>query len=249
MTCCCKYHNANRAADLIALLYSRLATLCTAFNVSVSSFVSDSSIVPLFIIGQAQTSTNIAAINTSTSVLTLLLRPVEFANPGILDPSGPGLAYSQSGIGFYKLFGLYNDLSLREGLYFSTSEFTPSAVQAPDRKSRIGTMRSSTKVWDDNLIIADELAVDDSDEGWSELLPSASRLPNAVRKTTEPGQEDQWTVNLEWLYDELESRLNITSTSEASELHNAKSFEDYLEHLDATIRDVNVKGGQGLESL
>lgn len=249
MTRFCNYPHANHATDLIALLYSRLATLCTAFDISASSSVSDPSIVPLLVAGQTEASTNITAVSRSQGFVTLLLRPIDLANRGTAAPSGPGLAYLQRGTKFYKLFYLYNDLSLREGLYFTDPGFPALKVEAPDRKSRMDTTRSSTRVWEDNWIIADELADDDSNEHCSWMVQSTRHLPHAVRKRMEPGQEEQWTVNLEWLHEELERSLTTRSGSETSKLRNAKSFEDCLEVLGAAIREMSAKGQQGMESL
>ena len=240
--------NANRAIGLIALLYSRLATLCTAFNIPASSSISDPSIVPLFIKSQDGSSKDMITVNKSMSFLTLVFILVRFANRGTSDPSGPGLGYVQRGTSFYKLFGLYNDLSLCEGLYFSTFDSPALAIRPPDSKERIDK-KSSTKSGDDNWIVADELAVDESDDDCLKLLPSMSRLPPAIGKAIQPGQEDQWTVNLEWLSEELERRLTIASTSESSKLHSVKSFEDCLENLDGTIRDMSVRGQREMESL
>lgn len=233
-----KIYRADNAIDLTALLYSRLATLCTAFSVSVSSSISDPSIVPLFNLGEVE-----------PSLLTLVLRPVDLETRGVTDPSGPGLAYMQSGTSFFKLFGLYNDLSLREGLCFATSASPASAVRPPDTKTRIDTTRSSTKVWDDDLIIADGLATDDSDEYRSNVLPLTSRLPLVVGKTIEPGQDDQWTVNLEWLYEELERNMTGQLIPDTSKLLNARALEDCLAELDSTISDMTINGQRGIESL
>lgn len=192
-----KVRKADDVIDLTALLYSCLATLCTAFNVHMSSSVSDPSIVSLFDTREAGINKTATTNNLSLSFVTLILRPVNFANRGTKEPTGPGLGYVQSGTSFYKLFGLYHDLSLREGLYFSASGFPALAVRPPATKSQINTRRSSTKVWDDSLIIEDELRFDDSDEYRSEFLPSINRLHYGVGKAIESGQEDQWTVNLE----------------------------------------------------
>lgn len=242
-------HKADNALDLTALLYSRLATLCTAFIVSMSSCISDPSIVPLFSSGEIDIRKNFVGPDMSRSLFTLALSPVDFATRGTTDPSGPGLAYVQSGTSFYKLFGLYNDLSVREGLYSATSASEASAVRPPDTKTRIVTTKSSTKVWDDDLIIADGFATDDSDEFRSNVLSSTSRLPLVVGKTKEPGQDDQWTVNMEWLYEEVERRMTSQSISDTPQPHNARPFEDCLADLDSTISDMIANGQRGMESL
>lgn len=213
------------------------------------SSVSDPSIVSLFQTREVEINKTVTTNNISLSFVTLILRPVDFANRGTKEPSGPGLAYLQSGTSFYKLFGFYHDLSLREGLYFTASAIPASAVRPPDTKSRILTTRSSTKVWDDSWIIEDGLGIDDSDEYRSDLLSSINRLHYGVGEAIESGQEDQWTVNLEWLYEELERSMTTQSTSETSRPHNARPFEDCLADLDATIGGMVIKGQRGMESL
>lgn len=242
-------YKADNAIGLTALLYSRLATLYTAFIVSMSSCISDPSIVPLFSLGEIDIRKNSIGPDMSRSLFTLVLSPVDFVNRGTTDPSGPGLAYVQSGISFYKLFGLYNDLSVCEGLYSATSASPAPAVRPPDTRTRIDTTKSSPKVWDDDLIIADGLATDDSDEYRSNVLSSTSRLPPMVGKTTEPGQDDQWTVNLEWLYEEVERVMISQSVSDTSKHRNARPFEDCLADLDSTISDMVANGQRGRESL
>ncbi|KAI9771255.1 MAG: hypothetical protein M1840_002225 [Geoglossum simile] len=230
------------------LLYSRFNKLVTTFQFSHDSgpspmpiSTSDPYIFPLprDTLVPSEGDRPGTGLSPDISIAALYLVPLKYATRPNIAPTGPGQAYMEQGVIFFKLFILGNDLSLHDCLYASGvtegdrqlagESARRLVVKPPDDglKLRQWAFRSTRTVHGDGFIIEDGAEEGSEREIDAEMPPAVvssgigNHAPRVIHKgagTAQPQKDpgDVLTLNFEPIYELafLQSDRRIESYSE-----------------------------------
>ena len=202
------------APAILVLLYSRLTGLTTVFTFqyarshsNLAPSASDPYLLPL-----ANDGLDISTLGATPHVLhrssrisAMVLKAVDFQSPRDYIPSGLGQIYSESGIVFYQLSLLTNDLALSEGLYVVVPSDFKAEVCLPKTISRSVIAKTPAKVFSD--FVVPNGYVDWEYEDLSSI-PTANEEPDVEsRASLAVHQEDPYTISFEWLESEIQDAI------------------------------------------
>ena len=210
------YAIINYTPATLVLLYSRLTGLTTVFTFqyarSHSNFApsaSDPYLLPLPNDG-LDTSNSLGAspyvFHRSSRISAMVLKTLDFQSPQGSIASGLGQIYSESGIVFYQLSLLTNDLALSECLYVVVPDDFVQEVCPPKTISRPVIAKTPAKVLSDFVVPNGYVDWEYED---SLYIPTAEEDPRVQgRASLAVHQEDPYTISFEW----LESEIHDAST-------------------------------------
>ena len=238
-----------------ATLYSRLTGLATVytFQLSPSPLKLPISTSDPFVLRPSDgtdpsnelTPTN--HFSRRKSVSTLLLMRVECrARPGH-GPSGAGKQYMNENVNFYQLITLFHDLSVEECLYAGASTSQTVPIRAPDSILQ-AELRSSAKVANDDFIVPNRVL----DEDIVESRTGLNHLPHRVHILEEEStsdEEDQWTVNFEWLERHIQSVASSSLGLWRTTIPIAKSLHDVLGTVQSVLENEPTSNEPGIKLL
>ena len=238
---------ANQGIVILAALYSRLDKLCTVFNVKkddsacIPISVSDPYQLPLIFMHESPSELDKDGDNTQSRlhVSALTLRALKYATSSNSQPSGPGKVYLDENVGFYQLSILYNDLSVRDSIYFRAPSRELLQVSAPMVKTVPKALRVGPKYVDDDFVVPDGLVSDDvQDKNIRQRFTWRSRSFRRPAKATE-GQSDPWTLDFSWLQKsfQIDGTPAASSYSKLKDAPSGSCLKDALEKLSLKIRD------------
>ena len=249
--------DANFRIATMVILYSRLTALSTVFSFQVSIAppglplsVSDPILLPLSRESQDEY-IPIRSLSSSTkepSVTTLELNVVKYDTLDDSSPAGLWNQYRESGVRFYQLSILYNDLSLRECLYASqlTSDFTQ--LQLPTTRNLAETRKTPTKVIEHGFIVPNLLSSNDYEDS---VLPPVSQEHKKGKTTAQilHSVEDPWTLNFEWLERKICELSPGSSAAQVPKPKPGTPFEGWMELIRSAIVEKVTDTASGIETL
>ena len=202
------------APAILVLLYSRLTGLTTVFTFqyarshsNLAPSASDPYLLPLPNDG-LDTSTLGASphvLHRTSRISAMVLKALDFQSPQGSIASGLGQIYSESGVVFYQLSLLTNDLALLECLYVVVPSDFKAEVCPPKTISRSVIAKTPAKVFSD--FIVPNGYVDWEYEDLSSI-PTAEEKPEVEsRASLTVHQEDPYTISFEWLESEIQNAI------------------------------------------
>lgn len=231
----------SKSASLV-LLYSRLTGLTTVYTfqispltVSIPQSVSDPYVLSLN--SAVNISVELFGATQTTqgkSVNTLVLRNLQYDIRSGTISSGPGHQYLKGNVRFYELITLFNNLSMDQSLYASVPTGRSMPIRPPDFTID-SQPRRPAYVAKDNFIAPNGVLDLDEPNSYSNLNVVRNR-ENVIEEESASEEEDQWTVNFEWLERDMQNFLPGSSALRRTTSPVVKSFGDVLE----TIRSVIV---------
>ena len=194
----------------LVLLYSRLTGLTTVFTFhyarshsNLAPSASDPYLLPLPNDG-LDTSTLGArpyVFHRSSRISAMVLKTLDFQSPQGSIASGLGEIYSETGVVFYQLSLLTNDLALSECLYAVVPNDFKEEVCAPKIISRPVIAKTPAKVFSDFIVPNGYVDWEYED---SPYIATAEEDPGVQgRASLAVHQEDLYTISLEWLENEI----------------------------------------------
>ena len=207
----------NTPATLV-LLYSRLTGLTTVFTFqhARSHSNSASSASDPYLLSLPNEGLDISTIGASSHVLhgssrisAMVLKALDFQSPQGSIASGLGQIYSESGVVFYQLSLLTNDLALSECLYVMVPNDFKAEVCPPETISRSVIAKTPAKVFSDFIVPSGYVDWEYEDLSY---IPTAEEEPDVEsRASLAVHQEDPYTISFEWLESEIHDALTGTS--------------------------------------
>lgn len=199
----------------LVLLYSRLTGLTTVFTFQyagshsdLAPSASDPYLLPLPNDG-LDTSTLGASsyvFHGSSRISAMVLKTLDFQSPQGSIASGLGQIYSESGVVFYQLSLLTNDLALSECLYVVVPNDFEEEICPPKTIGRPVIAKTPAKVFSDFIVPNGYVDWEHED---SLHIPTAEEDPSVRgRASLAVHQEDPYTISFEW----LESEIHDAST-------------------------------------
>ena len=238
----------------LVLLYSRLTDLTTVYTfqispltVSIPQSVSDPYILGLN--NAVNTSIELSGAtrsNQGKSVKTLVLRNLEYDIRSGTIPSGPGYQYVKGNVGFYELSTLFNDLSMEQSLYASAPTGRSILICPPDFTID-SQPRRPAYVAKDSFITPDGILDIDEPNSYSEL--NVVRNREHMMGEENVSEEDQWTVNFEWLERHMQSFPPSSCALRRTTSPVVKSFDDVLEAVQSIVVDEPASDEPGIKLL
>ena len=237
------------------ILYSRMTGLPTVYNFKTSSLPkglpespSDPYILGLdSTIGKPDDLASTGHPAQPKSIFSLVLSRVEYNVHSGSVPSGPGKDYMESGVRFYQLNILFNDLSLEQSLYASSLDGRSSSVQFPVSKISMKP-RSVTKVIEEGSIVPDGVLDTGTVESQIDLRFLRSKEP-IVKEEIAVDRGDPWTVNLEWLDRHIQSAAPSFTALERNQFPITRPFSDVLGTIQSVLENGLSFGGPGIRLL
>ena len=188
------------------LLHSRLAELTTKFTFSILANGSPQSLMDPYVLplvnaldGPNSKPTSLGTLDPRQSIMTLSIGTAKESLPPLVAASALEISQSYKNLILYQLFALHDDLSLTEQVYIDSESHIPLEDFSAGKSEAINVM-TSTRVADDEFIMADGL---ESEDEIVPLFTSQSNKRFRVEKV-EIG-EDPRTVDMEWLADMMKA--------------------------------------------
>ena len=172
--------------------------------------------------------TNPHVLDRSSRISTIVLKVVEFQSPQGSIPSGLGQTYFESGVVFYQLSLLTNDLALLECLYAEIRNDFKAELRRPYTISRLGIAKTPAKVF--SGFIVPNGYVDPEDEDLPQNRTAEGELDTNERASDPVLHKDPCTINFEWLNNEIHDALT-----------GAAPITDFQESLDIVQSKIDVK--------
>ena len=206
------------APATLALLYSRLTGLTTVFTFqyarshsNLAPSASDPYLLPLPNDGLDTLTLGASphVLYRSSRISAMVLKALDFQSPQGSIASGLGQNYSESGVVFYQLSLLTNDLALSECLYVVVPNDFKAEVCPPETISRSVIAKTPAKVFSDFIVPSGYV-----DWEYEELpyIPTAEEEPDVEsRASLAVHQEDPYTISFEWLESEIQDAFTSAS--------------------------------------
>ena len=232
----------------LVLLYSRLTGLTTVFTFQYASSPSNSTpsasdpyLLPLHN-DALDTSTFEASpyvLHRSSKISAMVLKALDFESPQGSIASGLGQIYSESGVVFYQLSLLTNDLALSECLYVVVPNDFKAEVCPPETINRSVIAKTPAKVFDD--FIVPNGYVDWEYEDLPYISTAEEETDFESRASLTVHQEDPYTISFEWLESEIQDALIGASPT--------TGFEQSLDLIQNKIEAKLVSAVPAMETL
>ncbi|KAI9811458.1 MAG: hypothetical protein M1827_005441 [Pycnora praestabilis] len=253
----------------LLLLYSRMNNLITVFQFHNAS---ETSVLPLSVadpftltlpphnLHQSNPDETVTKQDQGLAISAITLQTIDYIEKPNVIPKGPGALYMDHEVRFFQLYVLFNDLSLFRSLYSSgipsdgwqRQEDRYENVSNPEtRLKKTGrAARSATKVTGDSFIVSD-FDVDSltAPEDYVGLHNSSPKL-TTLEKPQRDEEDDQWTVNAQWMYDmAFRSEEDTSFSSGTSTDSQTQGFSDYLQKLRDRLAGKAETGFRPIETL
>ena len=230
------------------LLYSRLTGLTNAFTFHYTRSYSNSALSasdPYFL-PLPKDVPDVLALRASgygshggPRILAINLRAIKYESPRSSIISGLGKIYFENHVKFYQLSLLTNDLALSECLYAEVpNEFT-GELWPPNTISRLEIAKTPARILDDFIVPNGYVDRDNEDSPHNLTVEKESDAESGASFAALG--EVLCTISLEWLENEIYSRLTDASTKLA--------FHESLDFLRNEIEDKVSSGVPTMETL
>ena len=206
------------APATLVLLYSRLTGLTTVFTFqcarshsNLAPSASDPYLLPLPSDGVDTSSLRASphVLHRSFRISTMVLKALDFQSPQGSIASGLGQIYCESGVVFYQLSLLTNDLALSECLYVVVPNDFRAEVCPPEIISRSVIAKTPAKIFSDFIVPSGY--VDWEYEDLPYIPTAEEELDVESRANLAVHQEDLYTISFEWLESEIQDALTRAS--------------------------------------
>ena len=139
----------------------------------------------------------------------MVLKALDFQSPQGSIASGLGQIYSESGVVFYQLSLLTNDLALSECLYVVVPNDFKAEVCPPETISRSIIAKTPAQVFSDFIVPSGCVEWEHEDLPY---IPTGEEEPDVEsRASLAVHQEDPYTISFEWLESEIQDALTGAS--------------------------------------
>lgn len=237
-----------------AFLYSRLTDLVTVYTFKFSPTenralsASDPYILQLPETGYVSTGNRKVITQSGRRLANIMLQPLEYGSLYGHPLTEITKRYMDNHVIFYQLNILYNDLALLESLHARSVWSTGFDIHAPGLRTRQKSVKTSTKVSGLDFIVPDNIDLHVS----SENIPELDLLKMSKGDASPPvsvEKEDPYTLNMEWLRQEIQGFTVEQFENEKDEAPARTSFEEALEVIQTSIEEKLSKERQGIDSL
>lgn len=178
--------------------------------------------------------------NVVKTFATLSMALVVYTVFDTVESFEPGSVLMDDGIAFYKLFVLYNDLSIEERLYVMTTEGHNLKKQDLPRIIPPGRHKATTPLSGKSFVVEDRFEVGMKGSG-SALILSKS-FATTAQSASIWTRHDRWTLNFEWLASAAEDMDLVLSRQDSN-------VEDFVGSLQHSLKHLTMDSIHGIQSL